>query len=221
MAEVKLGRRRLVIMTGCVFGSLILRASRSGATDARGPLLRPTGEDLVFLAYRMAGVEPPFAAWAAADRRIMAVDEFRRGAAEKALEGTMRARLEQIKDVHEIQMNLRTRFGEYNDRYSEFDFDMNDGTYVFYVTSLRRSGVIVRLTNGSLAQSWSLPPAEAAKVLHLTGDDRNVTLSMKLKPVAATVPASESDPLSIDARVVEYDIVSERNNLRLGHVVVK
>ena len=49
---------------------------------------------------------------------------------------------------------------------------MNDGTIVTFTTPFRRFGVVLHLTNGSMAQTWSLPPKEAEKVVSLSAVGR-------------------------------------------------
>ena len=221
MTALKPLRPWLAAMLACAIGMFLVPADRTAAAGPHAPVMSPTGEDLTFLAYILADTEAPFAAWVAADRSVASQNEFKRAAAAKALETKMRARSDELKNVRLIHIDLRSRFGEYNDRYSEFDFNISDGTYIDFQTPLRRFGVRMHLVNGGLAETWSLPPAEAEKVVNLVGGDRNVVLGMTLQLVAATVPAEDYEPLSIDARVIEYDIVSDHKNLRLGHVVVK
>lgn len=183
-------------------------------------LINPSAEDLVLLAYNLAGTTPPFDTWAAADPSVTSLDEFHRASAAKALSATMQARYNKIKNMGEIKIEVDTTFGDYNSQYGEFDFDMSDGTNVPYQTPLNQGGIVVNLTNGGMAQSWTLSSANAEKVLALTKDDRNVALTMTLKLNDATLPTNNGDPISIDTTVVGYDIANEQSKMRLGHVAV-
>ena len=209
---------RILVTLGIALG---LAATPHPAAADPGILVTPTAEDFAYLAYSIAGTPAPFDTWAQADRRVTSLDEFSQAAAAQALAAQMRARADRIKDIRTVKIEVDSQFGEYNDQYGEYDFDINDGTIITYNTPLCPRGVVLNLTNGGAAQSWSLSPADAAKILKMTQGNRSVTLTMTVQLTGATLPGSDSDPISIDATIVDYDISTAWTNLRLGHVVVK
>jgi hypothetical protein len=202
------------------YGVFTLGASSAFGEIPPAILIDPSPDDLIFLAYSLAGATPPFDTWGAADPSVTSLDEFHQAAAAQALSAKMQARYNKIKGTTEIRIAVDTTFGDYNTQYGEFDFDINDGTNVPYQTPLNQGGLIVNLTNGGLAQSWTISASDAEKVLALTKGSRNVVLTMTLKLNDATLPVESGDQIAIDATVLEYDIAEQFNSMRLGHVVV-
>lgn len=188
------------------------------AADEPGrELANPSPIDMYFLQHFVANTEPPFPELAKLDFEYQHADEFNRDSTLARLEGDLRKRAETVKDVKFLQVSLYCNFSEYDSKYKEFDFDLDDSSAIPYQAFNRQ--VRLALTNGNLAQSWKLEPSEAQNVMQRTGGERFVALNMKLEIIDAP-PGVNGAPLVINARILEYDIRTRRN-LFLGHVVVK
>lgn len=188
------------------------------AADTITSLNEPKADDLAFIAYRVARVEPPFTSWA--EDVVKPLDEFKRPNAQRVIETTMRSRFEQLKNTNVLRINLSSSFGEYDDQYHEFDFNINDGSFIPFDMPFHNTRITINLTNGSIAQAWPLPPADVEKLLHKLKNRRYVTLSLKLQVIRATASTISGEPISLDTKILEYDILNDLTSAKLGHVDV-
>ena len=185
---------------------------------ANRELANPEPIELYFLHYLLAGTEPPFRDLAKLDPAFRSANEFNRDAALARAEADLRAKAETVKGVKFLEVNLEDAFGEYDSKYKEFDFTIGNGSRISFGAFGRQINLV--LTNGGLAQSWQLDPAEAQDVLRRTAGDRKVVLVLKLELIGAPPAASGTTLLSINTRILQYEIRSRRN-VRLGNIVVK
>lgn len=113
-------------------------------------LVNPEGPDLYFVQQRLAHTQPPFDTLAELDSDVKAAYEFhRKDAFSKALD-RLRAKDKGVEDVQEVVVNLNAMFSEYDSKYKEYDFDINDGSYISYNNVFGRE-LRLALTNGSVA----------------------------------------------------------------------
>ena len=187
------------------------------AFDGARTLVDPTGTDLLLLHYAVSGSEPPFREIAQHDPSVQAANEFDREALITKVSEQLKATARTVRDVRALQVSIEGYFGQYDEKYREFDFDLSDGTVISKLAFGREVDLV--LSNGGLAQSWPMEPSEAADVLRRTGGNRQVVLVLKLEILDAP-PAIEGAPLRINTRIAEYEIRSKQN-LRLGRVVVR
>ncbi len=187
----------------------------ASSTDSGGgkQLVSPDAEDVVFLYYGLSGEDPSLSEIADLST---ASKEFGRAEAHAKIEAQLKAKLDAVKGVKFLQVNLNNSFGQYDEKYKEYDFDLGTGTSIPF-TAYGRNVELV-LTNGGLAQSWKLDPPDAAEVLRKNGGGRGVRLVLHLRVLDAPPSAGDSR-LRIDVRILDYDILSYRGD-RLGRVVV-
>jgi hypothetical protein len=167
----------------------------------------------LFLYYATSGENPPLSEIADLST---ASKEFNRDDAHAKIEAQLKAKLEAVKGVKFLQVNLGSSFGQYDEKYKEYDFDLGTGTTIPF-TAFNRNVDLV-LTNGGLAESWKLDPSEAAEVLRKNGGSRGVQLLLHLQVLDAP-PSTSDSQLRINVRILDYDIHNYRGD-RLGRVVV-
>ena len=131
----------------------------------------------------------------------------------------LKARNASLDGVKTIVVNLMTTFSEYDARYQEYDFDINDGTYISYSNGLG-GDLRIALTNGTKAQIWKLNPTEAEQILHKNNGFRNVTLALTLLLLPSS-SAVGGEPIVLKAKIVRYDVLGENSNVKLGDVAVE
>ncbi len=196
-------------------------SSPVGSGNAKSDILvNPSGRDLALIAYRLAGVEPPLEAWANADATVSQADEFKRAAALKLVVESYRSRLATLQGVDTVRIEMMTTFGEYNPDYNEFDMAIDDGTSVEFGASGSPAAVSLHLINGSLAQAWPLPAPNAQAVVAAVKGNRNVRLNVTIQLKDSSV-VDTSTALTINGKILSYDVEAFPSNRRLGHVDVK
>jgi hypothetical protein len=185
---------------------------------AQQVLINPEPTALYFMQYRMANTKPELESLTSFDPEVQRSDEFHKSdAATKALE-RLKAKQQSVEGVTELVINLSNHFGEYDDQYKEYDFDLSDASTVGFQYAFGQT-VSLALTNGTKAQTWSLPPEEAAEVLKKTKGNRYVTLAIKLK-LLPSPPTVNGEPMVIKCLIEEYDILEAYTSKRIGKVVV-
>jgi hypothetical protein len=122
-----------------------------------------------------------------------------------------------LQGVEKIIVNLGSHFSEYDAQYNEYDFDINDGSYIAYSAFGRQ--VRIALTNGTKAQTWKLGPKEAEEALRKNKGDRLATLVLTLM-LLESPPAVDGEPVVLNARVIGYDVLTGYSHVKLGSVVV-
>lgn len=192
-------------------GGSAVRSSISGNKQ----LVAPEADDIFLLYYATSGAVPAFSDLADLSPAVQSANEFKREGAHANAESQLKARLQALTGTRYLQVNLDSSFGQYDDRYKEYDLDMGNGTSISYNAFGKTVDLV--LTNGGLAQSWKLPPDEAADVLKKNGGFRNVQVLLHLEILDAP-PTTESQ-MRINTRVLDYDIRTNRGD-RLGHVEV-
>lgn len=199
---------------------LLLAAACLGAPLARaqGVLVNPEPTTLYFLQQRLAHTLPPLDALTQFDPDVQHADEFHKKDAVDKARNRLVAKQESVNGVTELVINLQSNFGEYDDQYKEYDFDLSDGTNIPFQWPFSRE-VRLALTNGTKAQTWSLSPDEAAAVLAKTKGRRYATLVLKMK-VLDSPPAVDGEPMIINCKIEEYEILDNFTSRHLGKVVV-
>jgi hypothetical protein len=183
-------------------------------------LVNPSGRDLALIAYHLAGAQPPCDSWANADSKISQLDEFNRPDAIKRFVESCQRRSTALDHVQDVRVQTGSTFGEYNSQYGEFDLQIDDGTSIDFNTFPAPTPVSIHLINGSLAQAWPLSASEARTVLSVTKGSRYVLLVMSIHLKSSEL-GDGSDRVTLDGKVVDYDIENSNGDRRLGHVTVK
>ncbi len=177
----------------------------------------PDPSTVLLLQYKFSRTEPPYAALALLDNAVRSADEFHKAEAIRQADAALRARAAGLAGVEKITVNLVTRFSDYDAQYGEYDFDLNDGTYISYTAFDRQ--VQIALTNGTSAQSWKLDAKEAEEALRKNKGNRSATLALLLS-LSESLPPVNGAPPVLNAKIVSYDIFTQFGNVRLGHIVV-
>ncbi len=202
-------------------------ASPAGASAAaRAPrfgerqLDHPDDMQMLMLAYRLEGREPPIGEWAAAQSRVAYADEFQR----PALLAEERQRLQGIydgtADVGQLRMNVDARFGEYDAARGGYYLDafMPGSRFNFSVQpapSTTAQRIVLQIDNPEELNFWPLDATAAKDVLEKNRGMRDVTLDSHLR---ITGIGRRGDGPVIGARLSGYAIGSDRygNPLRFG-----
>jgi hypothetical protein len=177
----------------------------------------PDGITLYFLHTTLAHEEPFYEKLASLDREVQAADEFHRDAITQKATERMKAKVKSVADTKFLLVNLNSKFGEYDSQYKEYDFDVDDGAWIPFEAFGR--AIHVNLANAGKARIWSLDPDAAAFALKKVKGNRNVVLKLKLEVIDSPA-AVDNEPIVINAKIVEYDIVGGSDNARLGKVII-
>jgi hypothetical protein len=189
----------------------------SAAAYADALLINPDDVTIFLLQQKFSNSNPDLVALSQGDPAVKAADEFHQQAAIDQDVAQLKADEATLQGVTTIVLNLDSSFSPYDSDYNEYDFDISDATYISY--SLWGQQFQIDLTNGTDAQSWSLKPDEAEKVLDRNNGSRNVTLVLTLKLLDSPAPVA-GQPAVLNAQIVSYDVLAETGSMRLGHVVV-
>ncbi len=191
----------------------------AGASQAAEVVNNPDFSTVFFLQHKFAHTVPSYEATAQWDDTVRSADEFRKPAAIAQAVARLKARAASLDGVKRIVVNLMTTFADYDARYQEYDFNINDGTYIDYNNGLG-GDVRIALTNGTKAQTWKLNPAEAEEILRKNKGFRSVTLVLSLV-LLPSPPAVGGELAILNAKIVGYDILAEQSHAKLGSVVVE
>jgi len=153
------------------------------------------------------------------DGAIARMDEFKRPDAIRDAAARLRAKAANLSGVKIAVVNLWNNFTEYDTQYGEYDFDINDGTYVSF-SDLHGHEARIALTNGTKAAIWKLNTGDAAAVLRRNDGNRQVTLVLTLL-LLPSPPAAPGEPFTLNAKVMRYDVLGGYNHARLGTVTVE
>lgn len=167
---------------------------------------------------RYAHASPPYNAMAQWDRSVRTANEFRKSDAIKQAVAGLKARMASLQGVKEIVVNLMSNFADYDAQYHEYDFDINDGSYIPYTNGLGGE-VRIALTNGTDAQAWQLSPEAAEAALRKNDGERGATLVLTLQLLPSS-PAADGETPVLNAKIVKYDVLSDFHDAKLGSVVV-
>lgn len=177
----------------------------------------PNAEEVYFLQQEYAHTAPDLSALAQTYTNVKIADEFHKPSLVNQVVAQLRQQEASVQGVTMITVDLNAEFSPYDAEYGEYDFDINDGTYIPYQAF---DGLIqIDLLNGTDAQSWSLKPDLAQAVLDKSGGTRQVTLALKLQ-LENSPPGVEGQPLVLNARILSYDVLAQTSGMRLGHVDV-
>jgi hypothetical protein len=180
-------------------------------------VVNPDASTIFLLQCEFAKTDPPYDAITHWGSTVQSSDEFHRPEAIKEAGASLHAKAGGLQGVNKIIVNLGSRFSEYDAQYGEYDFDINDGSYITYSAFGRQ--VRIALTNGTRAQTWKLTPKEAEDALRKNKGDRLATLVLTLM-LLDSPPAVDSEPMVLNARVIGYDVLTGYSHVKLGSVVV-
>ncbi len=184
---------------------------------AAGIVNNPDASAVYLLQYRFAHLVPAYEAMTLWDSAVRSADEFHKPEAIRQADANLRAKAASLESVKTIVVNLGSRFTEYDTQYNEYDFDINDGSYIPYTAFGRE--VRIALTNGTKAQIWKLAPKDAEDVLRKNRGDKFATLVLTLS-LLDSPPAVQGEPMVLNAKIVGYDVLAHFGSARLGSIVV-
>lgn len=180
----------------------------------------PDDLQMLMLAYRLEGRQPPIDEWAAAQYRVAHADEFKRPALLEEERQRLQGIYDGTADVGRLRMNVNARFGEYDaarggyylDAFmpgSRFDFTAHPAP------SATAQRIALQVDNPEELNFWPLDAVAAKDVLERNGGLRDVTLDSRLR---ITGIGRRGDGPVIGARLSGYAIGSDRygNPLRFG-----
>lgn len=182
-------------------------------------LSNPDPSAVLFLQYKYAHTAPPFEALAQRGLGSKSGDEFHKQDEIKQAAAVLKAKAASLDGVKTVTVSLMSAFSDYDFQFQEYDFDINDGSYLPFNNVLGRE-VRIALTNGTKAQTWKLGPKDAEDVLRKNKGQRAVTLVLTLLLLDST-PAGEGEQITLNAKVLSYDIMTAYGSGRLGKVVVE
>jgi hypothetical protein len=188
------------------------------SAHAAGLANNPDAATIYLLQCEFSHVAPQYEAMAQWDDAVRSADEFHKSEAIYQADANLRASSDSVEGVKTIVVNLANHFSEYDSQYGEYDFDINDGTYISYKAFGR--DVRIALTNGTAAQTWTLKPQDAETVLRKNKGQRYATLVLTLA-LLDSPPAVSGEPMVLNVRVVGYDVLTALGNVKLGSVVVE
>ena len=176
-------------------------------------IVNPDASAIFLLQCEFAKTDPPYEAITHWGGTVQSSDEFHRPEAIKQADASLHAKAASLQGVEKIIVNLGSHFSEYDAQYNEYDFDINDGSYIAYSAFGRQ--VRIALTNGTKAQTGKLGPKEAEEALRKNKGDRLATLVLTLMLLE-----SDGEPVVLNARVIGYDVLTGYSHVKLGSVVV-
>jgi len=182
-------------------------------------LSNPDPPAVLFLHYKYAHAVPPFEALAQWSLGRKSGDEFHKQEEITQAAAILKAKAAGLDGVKKIIVNLLSFFSDYALQFQEYDFDINDGSYIPFNNVFGRD-VRIALTNGTKAQTWKLGPKDAEDVLRQNKGQRAVTLVLTLL-LQESPPAGDGEPITLNAKILGYDILTAYGSARLGKVVVE
>jgi hypothetical protein len=198
--------------------ALAIAALTGAQSHAAALLNNPNASTIYLLQCKFAHVTPPYAAMAQMDDKARSADEFQRPEIIKRAEAGLRETAASLDGVDAIVVNLGSRFSEFDTQYNEYDFDINDGSFIPYNAFGRQ--MRLALTNGTKAQAWKLGVPEAEEVLRKNKGNRYATLVMTLS-LMESPPATDGEPMILNAKIVRYDVLTQFGNVKLGSETVE
>src|SRR5690606_8645117 len=168
---------------------------------------------MVMLAYRLEGRQPPFAEWAAAQSGVRMANEFERADVLRAEEERLRAVYDGTEGVGLLRLNVRAALSEYDgSRGGYYLTAFTPGsvlTFTAYpVDRAHPERVSVRVDNPGELHFWPLDPATARGVLDRNGGLRNVVLDARMR---ITGISRRSDGTALSATLLDYTTTSDRH----------
>jgi hypothetical protein len=197
---------------------VIIQLAGVAAGHAAEIINNPDAATIYLLQCKFSGTAPAYEAMAEADSGVKAADEFHKTELAKQLAASLKARFASLEGVKEIAVSFVNHFTEYDAQNGEYDFDISDGTYV--PASAFGRELHIALTNGTLAQIWKLGPKEAEEALRKNKGDRWVRLALRLA-LQPSPPAIDREPVTLNTKIVGYDVLNRFSNLKLGSATVE
>jgi hypothetical protein len=197
---------------------MLIQLSTATASLAAESINNPDSSTIYLLQCKFSRTAPAFEAMAQTDGNVKAADEFHKADLIKRVSASLRDKFTGLEGVNEVTVSLANHFSEYDAQNNEYDFDIGDSTYVpvhAFGHELR-----IDLTNGTNAQAWKLAPKEAEEVLRKNKGARFVRLVLRLA-LQPSPPATEGEPIVLNAKIVSYDVLNSLNNVKLGNAVVE
>lgn len=156
------------------------------ATLGERQLDHPDDLQMLMLAYRLEGREPPIATWAGQQSRVAYADEFQRPALLQDEQGRLQAIYDGTAQVGRLRINVRAHFGEYDGARGGYYLDAFMPGSVFHFTaqpspSERAQRISLQVDNPEELNFWPLDAAAAQDVLTRNGGLRDVMLDSRLR----------------------------------------
>lgn len=184
---------------------------------AQTTLVNPSPISLLLLQARYSATSPDYKALVETLPSVQQADEFHKAQVISDEVKKLQQTYASYKNVSNVVINLDNSFEPYDSDNDEYDFDIDDGTYISY-TALGRS-LQVDLTNGTASQSWQLSPQAAQTVLDTNGGNRQVVLVLNLH-LEQSPPPIDGQTAVLNASIISYDVLGVFTNQKLGHVDV-
>lgn len=196
--------------------SLAAKTASVADTAAFGErqLDHPDDLQMLMLAYRLEGRQPPIAEWAAAQSRVVHANEFERSALLEAERQRLQGIYDGTADVGRLRLNVRARFGEYDATRAGYYLDAFMPGSVFHFNArpvphpIVQERVDLQVDNSEEINFWPLDAAAAQDALQRTGGMRNVTLDSRFR---ITGISRRGDGAVLSARLLGYTIGSDRH----------
>ncbi|MFC6185770.1 hypothetical protein [Pseudoxanthomonas japonensis] len=182
------------------------------STFGERQLDHPDDLQMLMLAYRLEGREPPIATWAGQQSRVAYADEFQRPALLQDEQGRLQAIYDGTAEVGRLRMNVRAHFGEYDSARGGYYLDAFMPGSVFHFTaqpspSERAQRISLQVDNPEELNFWPLDAAAAQDVLTRNGGLRDVVLDSRLRITGIN---RRSEGPVITARLEGYAIGNDR-----------
>lgn len=203
-------------MIGAILGICLALLPVAPARAAQ-VLHAPSAVVVYLLQEKFSSAAPDYDVMATFDPAVRAANEFKKDDATRHAVADLKKSAENLGSVTGVVVNLSATFSQYDPDAHEFEFDLGSDTFMTYSAFGREVHLV--LTNGSAAQSWSLPPAEAEKILKRTNGSRYVILALTLE-LLPSPPATPNEPAQLNARIVSYDVLDQFGRTKLGSVTV-
>lgn len=179
-------------------------------------LPNPTPQEIYFLQQQYAHTTPDLTALAKTFLNVELANQFQEPALIQQVVAQLKQQEASVQGVNIITLNLNSWLPQYNSQYKEYDFSISDGTLISF--SAFDQNTQICLTNGTTAQTWSLPPARAEQVLNeVVNNGVILALTLQLKPSPSSVDNQSS---ILNAKILSYDVLTS-NGVKIGHVTVK
>lgn len=179
----------------------------------------PDELQMLMLAYRLAGTEPPLDQWAAGNVQVRIADEFSRAAVLREERDRLQRIYDGTRGVGRLRINVEGRLSEYDAGRGGYYIDAFLPGSVLQYRAQPGDGadtiVGLRVSAPAGVEFWPLSPAEAKRVLAGVDVLRQVTLDSE---VTLTGAGERGEGLEIAARLDGYRIVGSemRGSTPLG-----
>lgn len=186
-----------------------------GVAGRNGELTNPDDQTMVFLYYDLAGITPPIDQWVERDNRVT----FARGADKAAQRATAKAAFQagmaSVRGVGVIHLTANANLSQYDPTYGEFTVGALAPGSAYTFRALGQQ-VEVKFDNGLVAQTWSVPKAQAQAIADKIGTDP-LTVDATLK-IDKVLPRPDGG--TIVSRIVSWNLRNARDGTTVARMQV-